>query len=97
MLKTTAGFEFTVGFTAPEGLEDGCDVVLYHGGFVTHSLHMGQRMLVLDSRGFVAGKAEQIVTVEMPGSGGMAPPGPYVVFVVCGGVPGVGQWVKVSG
>jgi hypothetical protein len=70
-------------------------VVLYHGGFVTHSLHMGHRMLYLDTVGFSAGNSGQIVTASMPGNMNLTPPGPYVVYVVVDGVPGIGQFVNV--
>lgn len=32
----------------------------------------------------------------MPPNNNVAPPGPYVVYVVVDGVPGVGQFVMVS-
>ena len=89
------GSTFGVTFTAPEG-NDECRVVLYYGGFVTHSLHMGHRMLVLDVAGYVPGASEQDVTVTMPPSRNVAQPGPWVVYVVCGGVPALGQFVMVS-
>lgn len=86
---------FSVTFTAPAGAKT-VGVVLYHGGFVTHSLHMGMRMLVLDVVGWVPGQAAQKVQVKMPPGGAVAPPGPWVVYVVVDGVPGVGQFVLVS-
>jgi hypothetical protein len=73
----------------------GLKVVLYHGGFVTHSLHMGHRMLSLDTVGFSAGETEQTVTASMPGNTNLTPPGPYVVYIVVDGVPSVGQFVNV--
>ena len=92
------GSTFGVSFTAPVGGSSSqtCKVVLYHGGFVTHSLHMGHRMLFLDVEGFSAGEAEQKVTVTMSPNRNVAQPGPWVVYVTCGGVPGVGQFVMVS-
>ena len=95
---------FTITFTAPPASSSSstsaaaeCRVALYHGGFVTHSLHMGHRMLFLDVVGFVPRRAgAQTLSVTMPPSGGVAPPGPYVVFVTLDGVPGVGQFVMVS-
>lgn len=88
------GSTFTITFTAPAGAAE-CSIVLYYGGFVTHSLHMGHRMLVLDSSGFAGGEAQQTVVVEGPPDGNVAPPGPGVVFVVVDGVPGVGVFVGV--
>lgn len=89
------GSTFVVSFTAPARSEE-CKVVLYHGGFVTHSLHMNHRMLFLDVEGYVVGNAAQKLTVTMPPNRNVAQPGPWVVFVTCGGVPGLGQFVMVS-
>jgi hypothetical protein len=93
----TAGSEqtLTITFTAPPNAQN-LKVALYHGGFVTHSLHMGHRMLFLDFEGFEPGQMEQEVVVAMPPDRNVAPPGPYVVYVVVDGVPGVGQFVLVS-
>ncbi|EXJ78702.1 hypothetical protein A1O1_09104 [Capronia coronata CBS 617.96] len=72
------------------------DVILYAGGFVTHSLHMGQVMVYLDHTGWVdAGDNSKRVEVEMADGIKLAP-GPYVVYVVANGVPGVGQFVTVK-
>jgi len=57
---------------------------------------MGQRMVMLDTTGWQAGAGEQTLTVTMPPNGNVAPPGPYVVYVLVDGVPGVGQFVSVS-
>ena len=92
---TANGATFTLTFTAPAGAK-AVQVALYHGGFVTHSLHMNHRMAYLDTTGFTAGNTAQKLTVQMPPNRNVAPPGPYVVYVVCDGVPGVGQFVSVS-
>ncbi|MCJ1337760.1 hypothetical protein MMC09_003043 [Bachmanniomyces sp. S44760] len=89
------GSTFAVSFGAPSG-NQACTIVLYHGGFVTHSLHMGHRMLNLDSTGYALGATSQELTVDMPPNNNVAPPGPYVVYVLCDGVPGIGQFVSVS-
>lgn len=72
---------FNVGFTAPTGAKD-VKIVLYHGGFVTHSLHMGHRMLVLGVSNFVPGQTAQSVTPTTPPNKNICPPGPYVLYVV---------------
>ena len=87
--------KFTVKFTAPAGAK-ACKVALYHGGFVTHSVHMNHRMLFLDNTGFQAGATAQTLTVTMPPNKNVAQPGPYVVYVTVDGVPAVGQFVSVS-
>ncbi|KAF2214504.1 carbohydrate-binding module family 18 protein [Cercospora zeae-maydis SCOH1-5] len=89
------GMAFEVLFDAPGGANE-VKIVLYHGGFVTHSLHMGHRMLYLDTEGFEAGKMEQKVDATMPPNSNIAPPGPYVVYVVVDGVPAIGQFVMVE-
>lgn len=86
---------FSITFTAPEGCTE-VSVVLYHGGFVTHSLHMGHGMVILDTTGWVVGSQQQSLTVQMPPNGNIAPPGPYVVYVLVDGVPGIGQAVSVG-
>lgn len=86
---------FTVSFAAPMSANSS-SVVLYYGGFITHSVHMGHRMAILDTSGFVAGSGQQTLTVAMPPSSNIAPPGPYVVYVLTNGVPGIGQFVSVS-
>ena len=93
-LITNSG-KFNIQFTAPPNTQ-GVKVALYHGGFVTHAVHMGHRMLFLDTAGFHIGVKQQWIEVTMPPSSNVAPPGPYVVYVVVDGVPGVGQFVMVS-
>ena len=86
---------FTISLTAPEGVQH-IKVALYHGGFVTHSLHMSHRMLFLDHIGWQRGSTEQELTVTMPPDNNVAPPGPYVVYVVADRVPSIGEFVVVS-
>ncbi|KAK3702132.1 hypothetical protein LTR37_015107 [Vermiconidia calcicola] len=86
---------FTVTFTAPDDAQ-AVKIALYHGGFVTHSVHMSHRMLFLDSEGWVAGARQQRLIVTMPPNSNVAPPGPYVVYVVVDGVPSIGQFVMVA-
>ncbi|WEW57454.1 glyoxal oxidase [Emydomyces testavorans] len=71
-------------------------IVLYHGGYVTHSLHMGHRMLYLDHVGWKPLKRKQNISVTMPPNSNVAPPGPYVIYVVVDGIPSEGQFVMVS-
>ena len=94
-LELPAQSNLIISFNCPQNATS-LRVALYHGGFVTHSLHMGHRMLYLDTVGFSAGNSGQIVTASMPGNMHLTPPGPYVVYVVVDGVPGVGQFVNVS-
>ncbi|EFR02458.1 glyoxal oxidase [Nannizzia gypsea CBS 118893] len=89
------GGAFTVKFNIHKDAID-LHVVLYQGGFVTHSLHMGHRMLYLDYTGWKAGEAEQTVEVAMPPDSNIAPPGAYVIYIVVDGVPSMGQFVMVD-
>jgi hypothetical protein len=89
------GSTFTIKFTAPANSK-AVKVNLYYGGFVTHSVHMGHRAVFLDNTGFQAGSTTQTITVTMPPNKSVAPPGPYVVYVLVDGVPAMGQFVKVS-
>jgi hypothetical protein len=86
---------FNIQFNVPAGAKN-VKVSLYHGGFVTHSVHMSHRMLFLDTAGWKAAATQQSLTVSMPPNANVAPPGPYVVYVVVDGVPGIGQFVQVS-
>jgi hypothetical protein len=57
---------------------------LIHGGFITHAVHMGQRLVHLDYTGWNAGQAQQNITVTMPPNNNITPPGPYFLYaVVC--------------
>ena len=72
---------YTVSFTVPITAK-AVKIVLYHGGFVTHSVHMGHRMMILDNTGFKAGVAAQTMTFNTPPTKNTCPPGPYVLYVV---------------
>jgi len=86
---------FEILTTVPTGATR-LTVALYHGGFITHSLHMGQRMIFLDIDGFQAGRVDQNLKVTMPPNRNITPPGPYVIFVLADGIPSIGQFVLVS-
>lgn len=77
----TANDLFDVRFNAPSGAKD-VSIVLYHGGFVTHNVHMGHRMMVLERSGFKAGVVAQAVKSRIPPNKNICPPGPYVIYVV---------------
>ena len=92
------GMDFEVSFSIPKDAKD-CKIVLHHGGFVTHSLHMGQRMVYLDHTGFEDGQEMQKLRAQMVSAAfgnKVVPPGPYVVYVVVDGIPSVGQSVMVA-
>lgn len=57
---------------------------------------MGARMLQLDVGRFVPEATTQNVVITGPPNNNVAPPGPYVVYIVVDGVPSVGQIVSVK-
>jgi len=71
-------------------------VMMYQGGFVTHSVHMNQRMVWLDCTGFKAGSTTQSVTCKSPPNHNVAPPQPYVIYVLVDGVPAIGQFISLA-
>ncbi|KAI1005692.1 hypothetical protein K3495_g2532 [Podosphaera aphanis] len=85
---------FQITFSVPAGAKN-VKVALYHGGFVTHSLHMGHRMLFLDNTGFRKNKRRQKLVVHGPPNKNLAPPGPYVIYVVVDGIPSMGKSVMI--
>lgn len=79
-------------------------ISLSHNGFITHSLHMNQRMLFLDFTDVSSSSSHEktqklaqkkTLRVRMPPTPNLAPPGPYVVYLVVNGIPAVGQMVMV--
>ncbi len=84
----------TINFRAPNKPKH-VRVLLYHGGFVTHALHMGQVMVEmehLDLKYVSVGR--WTMSIKIPDI--KLAPGPYVIYVVVDGVPGVGQFVSVQ-
>jgi hypothetical protein len=90
-----ASGQFIITFNAANSSK-AVKVVLHHGGFVTHSVHMGQRMVELDVQGWAAGEAAQTLLVSSPPNHNITPPGPYVLYVVVDGIPSDGQFVQVA-
>ena len=94
------GQQFNLAFKTawPRNDVKNTKVVLYHGGFVTHALHMGQRMVEL-FHGMEIDKDDMIrglVAIYMPRSSGVVPPGPYWLFAMVNGVPSEGISVIVE-
>lgn len=69
------------------------EVVLYQGGFVTHALHMGQVMYVLEHDW--QPDTEKPVTIKASLPKVKMAPGPYFVYVMANGVPSVGEAITV--
>jgi hypothetical protein len=93
---TPGGATFNIQFKLPTTTVQSVKIVLYYNGFVTHSLHMGHRMVYCDFTGFAAGALPQSLTVTPPPNHNITPPGYYVLWVVADGVPSMGQFVMVK-
>ncbi|RAL46223.1 hypothetical protein DM860_016656 [Cuscuta australis] len=95
------GKPVTVQFTLTGPIEiDSVGVTMVAPSFATHSFSMNQRLLVLGS-GY---RVESVdapggnwykMEVIMPGSGNLAPPGYYLLFVVHKDIPCEGIWVQI--
>lgn len=89
------GSSFSVDFTFAHSFTTNVKVVLYYGGFVTHSLHMGHRMVYCGYTGLDSNQNIQHLMVNPPPSHNITPPGYYMIFVVADGIPSMGQMIKV--
>eukprot|EP00253_Pinus_taeda_P001918 PITA_01918 len=93
------GTSFTVVFSVRANLTPASvvQVNIYAPSFTTHSNSMNQRLLTLvASTPTLLPNSTNVYTmpVTAPPSGVAAPPGYYMVFVVNGGIPSVGQWIQ---
>jgi hypothetical protein len=72
------------------------EVILYTGGFVTHSVHMGQQMYYLESTwSFDEDDGNKIkIKTKIPSI--KIAPGPWWVYVMADGVPSIGQVVMLQ-
>lgn len=93
-LELSMNSSLAVEFDLENDLES-LEVILYAGGFVTHSVHMGQVMVYLDNNGWeTLSGGRRRVEARMPERIKLAP-GPYVVYIMANGVPGIGQFVSL--
>jgi plastocyanin len=68
------------------------EVVLIRPGAVTHGFNQSQRFI--ECR--ILNIAGNTITAEAPPDGTIAPPGPYLLFIVdAGRVPSVARWIRV--
>ncbi|OAG39256.1 hypothetical protein AYO21_06460 [Fonsecaea monophora] len=88
------GKRVTIEFSTVEQVKT-LDIVLYSGGFITHSVHMGQVMVYLENNGWeTLSNGRKRVVACMPEQVKLAP-GPYVVYLLANGIPAVGKFVTV--
>ncbi|KAL0438459.1 UNVERIFIED_CONTAM: Aldehyde oxidase GLOX1 [Sesamum latifolium] len=96
--KIGYGQQLPIRFTIPPGRLNSTSVMvtMVAPSFNTHSFSMNQRLLVL-TRGDVTavGRSTYQVRLGTPGSGNLAPPGYYLVFVVHQDIPSEGIWVQI--
>ncbi|KAH6795198.1 glyoxal oxidase-related protein [Perilla frutescens var. hirtella] len=88
-----------VGFTVPSGQVDGDSVIvtMVAPSFATHSFSMNQRLLVLGGGNVTeVGTNSYQIRVVTPGSGQIAPPGYYLLFVVHQNIPSEGIWIQIN-
>jgi hypothetical protein len=69
------------------------EVVLLRAGAVTHGFNMSQRFVGCT----ITGGGATSLHVESPPDATIAPPGPYLLFLVTGGrIPSQGRWIRVG-
>ncbi|GFZ10399.1 glyoxal oxidase-related protein [Actinidia rufa] len=86
--------QFTVASTVNGNL---VSVTMVAPSFNTHSFSMNQRLLVLGGGNVTTlGKSTYEIGVVTPGSGKLAPPGYYMLFVVHQEIPSEGIWVQIQ-
>lgn len=80
------GMQFTVTFMTPQPPKN-VIVSLMYPSFNTHSLHMGERGILLDFTFTAAAGQAQTLTATMPPNSDITPPGPARVYIFTDGVP----------
>ncbi|XP_027098560.2 aldehyde oxidase GLOX-like [Coffea arabica] len=92
------GQQFSITFTLglhPPGQD--FRVTMIAPSFTTHSFAMNQRLVMLDVVGYQQLSAFAFkVTVCAPPTRNIAPPGYYMTFVVNGGIPSTGVWIRMK-
>ncbi|HEU4539683.1 MAG TPA: galactose oxidase-like domain-containing protein [Jiangellaceae bacterium] len=83
------GAAFAVQTPTPAAI---AEVVLIRPGAVTHGFDMSQRLVEC----VITGTTPTEVQVQAPPDGNIAPPGPYLLFVLTAGrVPSLGRWIRI--
>lgn len=88
----TATYASTLTIDTPDAAAIG-HVMLMRAGAVTHGFDMSQRAIQLE----ISGDTPASVTVQTPPHGNVAPPGPYLLFVVTADrIPSEGRWIRIT-
>lgn len=92
------GKSFSVVFAVPKYLSlDALSVRIIAPSFTTHSFAMNQRMVVMNMIGVsTVKKWTYNVNVMGPSTAEIAPSGYYLLFLVHGGIPSPGVWIKLQ-
>ncbi|KAL9172729.1 hypothetical protein ABFS82_03G066700 [Erythranthe guttata] len=97
--KIGYGQKLPIRFTIPPGRLNSTSVMvtMVAPSFTTHSFSMNQRLLVLTRADLKpVGKSTYQIRVDTPGSGNLAPPGYYMLFVVHQDIPSEGVWIQIG-
>jgi len=89
---TTVGYGagFAIQTPTPAAI---AEVVLLRPGAVTHGFNMSQRLVECELTGTTATE----VQVQSPPNGDIAPPGPYLLFILTPGrVPSTARWIHLA-
>ncbi|KAI0334267.1 hypothetical protein GY45DRAFT_1367779 [Cubamyces sp. BRFM 1775] len=94
-------FDLTVPASAYSGpandAADNTTVVLIRGGWTTHAMNMGQRIMQLNNTYTVSGDGSLTLHVaQPPPNPNLFQPGPAMLFVTIAGIPSNGSWVVVG-
>lgn len=84
------GAQFAVQTPTPASI---AEVVLIKPGAVTHGFNMSQRLVECA----IVGTTATEVRVQAPPDGNIAPPGPYLLFILTAArVPSLGRWIRLA-
>ncbi|KAJ7757149.1 glyoxal oxidase N-terminus-domain-containing protein [Mycena metata] len=88
--KIAYGAKFTLSITVPAGAQN-VSAILMDFGFVSHSVHMDQKLIKL-----VSVRQGNQLTITGPPSAPIYSPGPGWIMVIADGVPSVAQQVMIG-
>ncbi|RKO95686.1 hypothetical protein CAUPRSCDRAFT_12614 [Caulochytrium protostelioides] len=85
--------------SVPSGNLNALRAVVLTNGAVTHATHMSQRHVTMVTQGVTGPDAEGFVnlTVTACPRAEVCPPGWYLLYVLDGETPSMGQWVQIGG
>ncbi|KAH9475866.1 Aldehyde oxidase GLOX [Psilocybe cubensis] len=94
-------FDITIPATSYSGsandAADSASVVIHRGGFTTHAMNMGQRLLQLNNTYTVKSDGSIILHVaQVPPNPNLFQPGPAFMFVNINGIPSNGSYLIVG-